>query len=657
MEQQTLWSDLDKRAIAHARALAADAVQHAGHGHPGTAMALAPAAYLLFQKHLRHNPADPQWVGRDRFVLSIGHSSLTLYIQLYLSGYGLELEDLKKFRTLDSLTPGHPEYGHTDGVETTTGPLGQGIGMGAGMALGAQHIRAASGATLYDPTIWVFAGDGCLQEGISSEASSLAGHLKLDNLVVVYDDNRISIDGDTHLAFTEDVSMRYRAYGWNVIEVAKLADGDIDTDALDAAMTAAKQRNGKPTLIRLQTTMAWPAPKARNTAKAHGSALGVDEVAATKQLLGLNPDETFAMPADVLQHARKVMERGAAAAAAWNKEFDAWRSAGNGSQFDALFETNAAAASFPEFELGSKVATRQASSKVLNEIASALPAMVGGSADLGESNLTYLEHESKMLSDNFAGRNIHYGVREHGMGAMMNGLALMGLRPYGGTFLVFSDYMKGAVRLTALMGAPVTYVWTHDSIGLGEDGPTHQPVEHLWALRALPNFAVVRPADANETAAAWRAILDAAAPAGLILSRQAIETVTTPAVAAQIVRGAYVLQEAPSAEAIVIATGSEVGLAMQAAEQLNAEGIATRVVSAPCLEWFEQQPADYRESVLPAGITNVVSVEAGSTVGWYRYAKTALGVNEFGASGAPAALYERFGVTVSGVVSAVKANR
>ena len=652
-----LWTELDKRAIAHARALAADAVQHAGHGHPGTAMALAPAAYLLFQKHLRHNPADPQWIGRDRFVLSIGHSSLTLYIQLFLSGYGLELDDLKKFRTLDSLTPGHPEYGHTDGVETTTGPLGQGIGMGAGMALGAQHIRAASGATLYDPTIWVFAGDGCLQEGISSEASSLAGHLKLDNLVVIYDDNRISIDGDTHLAFTEDVSMRYRAYGWNVIEVGKLADGDIDIEGLDAAMTTAKQRNGKPTLIRLQTTMAWPAPKARNTAKAHGSALGADEVAATKQLLGLNPDESFAMPADVLQHARKVKDRGAEAAAAWNAEFDGWRAAGNGSRFDALFATNTAAAAFPEFELGSKVATRQASSKVLNAIASALPTMVGGSADLGESNLTYLEHEAKLLSDNFAGRNIHYGVREHGMGAMMNGLALMGLRPYGGTFLVFSDYMKGAVRLSALMGAPVTYVWTHDSIGLGEDGPTHQPVEHLWALRALPNFAVVRPADANETAAAWRAILDAAAPAGLILSRQAIETVTTPAVAAQIVRGAYVLQDAPNAEAIVIATGSEVGLAMQAAEQLNAEGIATRVVSAPCLEWFEQQPTDYRQSVLPAGITNVVSVEAGSTVGWYRYAKTALGVNGFGASGAPAALYERFGVTVSGVVSAVKANR
>lgn len=657
MEQRLLWSDLDNRAIAHARALAADAVQHAGHGHPGTAMALAPAAYLLFQKHLRHNPSDPQWIGRDRFVLSIGHSSLTLYIQLYLSGYGLELGDLKKFRTLDSLTPGHPEYGHTDGVETTTGPLGQGVGMGVGMALGAKHIQSVSGAVIYDPTIWVIAGDGCLQEGISSEASSLAGHLKLDNLVLIYDDNRISIDGDTHLAFTEDVSMRYRAYGWNVIEVPKLADGDLDSVALDQAMAAAKQRDGRPTLIRLHTTMAWPAPKARNTAKAHGSALGADEVAATKELLGLDPAESFAMPADVLAHAREVATRGATLASDWNARFASWRSSDptGAAAFDALF--SAGSPEFPAFELGSKVATRQASSKVLNAIAGDMPGMIGGSADLGESNLTYLEHEQKLLSDSYAGRNIHYGVREHGMGAMMNGLALMGLRPYGGTFLVFSDYMKGAVRLSAIMGTPVTYVWTHDSIGLGEDGPTHQPVEHLWALRALPNFAVVRPADANETAAAWKAILAADAPAGLILSRQAIETVTTPATAQQLERGAYVLHDEPGAEAIVIATGSEVGLALAAAERLAADGVPTRVVSAPCLEWFDAQSREYRESVLPPTITNVVSVEAGSTVGWYRYAKTAIGVDGFGASGAPASLYERFGVTVDGVVNAVKANR
>lgn len=657
MEQRLLWSDLDNRAIAHARALAADAVQHAGHGHPGTAMALAPAAYLLFQKHLRHNPTDPHWIGRDRFVLSIGHSSLTLYIQLYLSGYGLELDDLKQFRTLDSLTPGHPEYGHTDGVETTTGPLGQGVGMGVGMALGAKHIQSVSGAALYDPTIWVIAGDGCLQEGISSEASSLAGHLKLDNLVLIYDDNRISIDGDTHLAFTEDVSMRYRAYGWNVIEVPKLADGDLDSDALDRAMTSAKARDGRPTLIRLQTTMAWPAPKARNTAKAHGSALGADEVAATKTLLGLDAAESFAMPADVLAHARNVKQRGAALAEEWNTQFTSWRAAhaAGAAAFDGLFASGSA--EFPEFELGSKIATRQASSKVLNAIAGNIPGMIGGSADLGESNLTYLEHEQKLLSDSFAGRNVHYGVREHGMGAMMNGLALMGLRPYGGTFLVFSDYMKGAVRLSALMGAPVTYVWTHDSIGLGEDGPTHQPVEHLWALRALPNFAVVRPADANETAAAWKAILQNAAPAGLILSRQAIETVTTPSVARQIERGAYVLHDEPGAEAIVIATGSEVGLALTAAQRLTSDGIPTRVVSAPCLEWFDAQPSEYRDSVLPRSITNVVSVEAGSTVGWYRYAKTAIGVDGFGASGAPAALYERFGVTVDGIVKAVKDNR
>lgn len=654
--KHAFWSEIDARAVAHARALAADAVQNAGHGHPGTAMALAPAAYLLFQQHLRHNPADPTWIGRDRFVLSIGHSSLTLYIQLYLSGYGLELDDLKKFRTLDSLTPGHPEYGHTDGVETTTGPLGQGIGMGVGMALAAKHIREVSGATPYDPTIWVLAGDGCMQEGVSSEASSLAGHLKLDNLVVIYDDNRISIDGDTHLAFTEDVSMRYRSYGWNVIEVPKLADGDIDSASLDKAMATAANRAGAPTLIRLQSTMAWPAPKARNTAKAHGSALGDEEVAATKELLGLDPSETFAMPADVLAHTRNVTERGAALSSAWTAEFSSWRSANpeGAKAFDRLFDMSTSAATFPAFDVGAKLATRQASSKVLNAIAADLPGLIGGSADLGESNLTYLEHEAKVLQDNHAGRNIHYGVREHAMGAMMNGIALMGLRPYGGTFLVFSDYMKGAVRLSALMGTPVTYVWTHDSIGLGEDGPTHQPVEHLWALRAVPNFPVVRPADANETAVAWKAILDQSGPAGLILSRQAIETVTTPDIAAQLVRGAYVLQDVPQPAAIIIATGSEVGLAIAAAAKLNASGLATRVVSAPCLEWFEDQSPEYRASVLPASVTNVVSVEAGSTVGWYRYARTAIGVDGFGASGAPNALYERFGVTVDGIVAAVQ---
>ena len=654
-----MWSALDTKVIACSRAIAADAVQNVGHGHPGTAMALAPAAYLLFQKHLRHNPVDPTWVGRDRFVLSIGHSSLTLYTQLYLSGYGLELDDLRSFRTLGSLTPAHPEFGHTDGVETTTGPLGQVVAMAAGMATAAKHVRAVSGAPMYDPTIWVLAGDGCLQEGVSAEASSLAGHLQLGNLVMIYDDNRISIDGDTHLAFTEDVSARYRAYGWHVIEVPKLPDGDIDIVALDAAMNAAKQDRSKPTLIRMQSTMAWPAPHARNTAKAHGSALGKDEVAATKKLLGLDPMLDFQMPADALAHARLVKDRGARLAAAWNEEFEAWRSAHpeSAAAFDGLFAMPIDHAAFPEFELGSKTATRQASGKVLNAIASSLPALIAGSADLGESNLTYLEHEAKLLPSDYAGRNIHYGIREHAMGAMMNGLALFGLRPYGGTFLVFSDYMKGAVRLSALMKTAVTYVWTHDSIGLGEDGPTHQPVEHLWSLRAIPDFAVIRPADANETAAAWKAILREHAPAGLILSRQAVETVTTPDLAQHLVRGAYILQDAHEPEAIVIATGSEVGIALQAALRLNSDGIATRVVSAPCLEWFEQQPVEYREQVLPPSVTNVVSIEAGSTIGWYKYARTAIGIDHFGASGAPDLLYKQFGITADAVVAAITANR
>ncbi len=653
-----MFSALDQKVVACARALAADAVQTAGHGHPGTAMALAPAAYLLFQRHLRHNPADPNWIGRDRFVLSIGHSSLTLYTQLYLSGYGLEIDDLRKFRTLGSLTPAHPEFGHTAGVETTTGPLGQGVGMGVGMAVAAKHVQAVSGAP-FDPTIWVFAGDGCMQEGVAAEASSLAGHLQLGNLVMIYDDNRISIDGDTHLAFTEDVSARYRAYGWHVIEVPKQTDGDIDIAALDAAMASAKQDREAPTLIRMQSTMAWPAPNARNTAKAHGSALGKDEVAATKELLGLDPNLDFQMPPDALAHARKVKDRGAADAEQWNADFDAWRreNPDAAQRFDQLFTTPVDDVAWPIFELGSKTATRQASSKVLNAVAAGLPSLIGGSADLGESNLTYLEHESKLLPATYEGRNIHYGIREHAMGAMMNGIALFGLRPYGGTFLVFSDYMKGAVRLSALMQTPVTYVWTHDSIGLGEDGPTHQPVEHLWSLRAIPDFAVVRPADANETVAAWRAILREGKPAGLILSRQALETVTTPDVAEQLVRGAYVLQDAPDAEAIIIATGSEVGIALKAAVALNNAGVATRVVSAPCLEWFDQQPAEYRESVLPSKITNVVAIEAGSTVGWFKYAKSVIGLDRFGASGAPDLLYSEFGITADAVVSAVRANR
>lgn len=654
-----MWSELDRQIIAHARALAADAVQNAGHGHPGTAMALAPAAYLLFQKHLRHNPADAGWIGRDRFVLSAGHSSLTLYTQLFLSGYGLELDDLKRFRTLGSLTPAHPEYGHTVGVETTTGPLGQGIAMSVGMAIAAKRVHATTDSDLFDATIYTIAGDGCLQEGVSAEASSLAGHLGLGNLVVIYDDNHISIDGNTNLSFTEDVSARYRAYGWDVIEVPLGDEGDIDIIALDGALVAAKQQRTKPTLIRMRSVIAWPAPKLRNTAKSHGSALGADEIAATKELLGLDPALSFQMPDDLLAHARQVKDRGMALQAEWDAAYSAWRSANSDRAvaYDALFSTDVTAASFPEFELGSKLASRQASGKVLNAIAADLPVLFGGSADLSESNLTYLDGLGAFSAENRLGRNLHFGIREHAMGAIMNGLALYGFHGFGGTFLVFAPYMLGAVRLSALMQVPVTYVWTHDSIGLGEDGPTHQPIETLWSLRALPDFPVVRPADANETSAAWKLLIDNAGPAGLILSRQAIETVTTPEQAANVDRGAYVLRDAEDAQAIIVATGSEVGLALQAAVELGIHGIATRVVSAPCLEWFDAQPAEYRESVLPAAISNRVSVEAGATQGWYKYVKTPIGVDRFGASGAPDLLYKECGVTVEAVVAAVRANQ
>lgn len=621
-------------------------------------MALAPAAYLLFQKHLRHSPANADWAGRDRFVLSIGHSSLTLYTQLLLSGYGLEMDDLKSFRKLGSLTPAHPEYGHTTGVETTTGPLGQGVAMAVGMAMAAKRAHATADSDLFDPTIWAIAGDGCLQEGVSAEASSLAGHLGLGNLVVIYDDNQISIDGNTNLAFTEDVSARYRAYGWNVIEVPLGDEGDIDIVALDGAMTEAKGDRIRPTLIRMRSTMAWPAPKSRNTAKAHGSPIGAEDIAATKVLLGLDPELSFQLPDDVLAHARQVKDRGAALEAEWNAAAAAWRAAhaDKAAAYDALFAKDLDAIAFPTYELGSKLATRQASGKVMNAIAADLPTMFGGSADLGESNLTYLEGLGAFSAENRLGRNIHFGIREHAMGAIMNGLALYGFHAYGGTFLVFANYMLGAVRLSALMQTATTFVWTHDSIGLGEDGPTHQPIETLWSLRAIPDFAVVRPADANETAVAWKALLAAGKPAGLVLSRQAIETITTPEAAQQLERGAYVLHDVHEPQAIIIATGSEVGLALEAANQLGIHGIAARVVSAPCLEWFDAQPADYRESVLPAAVTNRVSVEAGATQGWYKYAKTPIGVDSFGASGAPDLLYQQFGITVDAIVAAVKAN-
>jgi transketolase len=566
MTTLTNWSTLDDRAIAYARALAMDAVQKVGNGHPGTAMALAPVAYTLFQRHLIHDPSDPLWIGRDRFILSCGHSSMTLYTQLFFSGYGLTMKDLQEFRTQGSLTPGHPEFGHTAGVEMTTGPLGAGVATAVGFAMAARYERglldpdAPAGQSIFDHTIWVICSDGDLQEGVSAEASSLAGTQQLGNLNVIYDDNRISIEGDTHLAFTEDVSARYRAYGWDVIEVATLADGNVNLVALDAAMVAAKAQTSKPTLIRLQSVIAWPAPKLRNTAKSHGSALGDEEIAATKVELGLNPDEKFAMPEDVLAHIRLVKERGAATRKEWNQRFATWKSAHSDKAvlLDRLVKRELPAgwdSVLPVFEAGKDVATRAASGKVINAIAGVLPEFWGGSADLAESNNTtieggesFLPPSSAMKGANPYGRIIHFGIREHAMGSILNGITLHGLtRAFGGTFAVFSDYMRPSVRLAALMNIPTTFIWTHDSIGLGEDGPTHQPVEHLAALRAIPNFATIRPADANEVAQAWKAILLRQQPAGILLSRQNLPVFdrTSCASAEGVAKGAYVLVNAP----------------------------------------------------------------------------------------------------------------
>ena len=600
------WTELDDRAVVIARALAMDSVQKAGHGHPGTAMSLAPVAYNLFQNHLTHVPADPNWLGRDRFVLSCGHSSLTLYIQLYFSGYGVELDDLKSFRTWNSLTPGHPEYGHTAGVEMTTGPLGAGVATAVGMAMAARYERglldpdAPVGKSIFDHNIWVICSDGDLQEGVSGEASSLAGTQELGNLKIIYDDNRISIEGDTHVAFTEDVSARYRAYGWKVIEVATKSDGDVDLAALDAAMIEAETETQKPTLIRMNSVIAWPAPKARNTAESHGSALGAEEIAATKVLLGLNPEESFAAPEDVIAHVRKVKERGAALRADWDKNFATWKAANpdRATLLERLVSKDLPAGwdkDLPVFAPGKDVATRKASGDVIAAIAKVLPEFWGGSADLAGSNNTvinsagsFLPASSAMANANPYGRMIHFGIREHAMGSILNGVALHGLsRCFGGTFAVFSDYMRPAVRLAAIMDIASIFIWSHDSIGLGEDGPTHQPVEHLAALRAIPNFDVVRPGDANEVREAWKVILQRRKPAGLLLSRQNLPVVdrTTHGDVALVAKGAYILREASaSPEVVLIATGSEVGVALATQEILEGQGVSTRVVSAPCLE-------------------------------------------------------------------------
>jgi transketolase len=678
----TWWTELDTKAVDTARLLAADAVQKVGNGHPGTAMSLAPLAYLLYQRIMRHDPTDPSWIGRDRFILSNGHASLTQYCQLFLSGYGLELSDLEALRTWGSRTPGHPEHGHTAGIEVTTGPLGQGVGNGVGMAMASRRERglldpdAGPGESPFDHHIYVIAGDGCMEEGISSEASSLAGHQQLGNLLMFYDDNHISIEDDTAVAFSEDVLARYEAYGWHVQRV----DSGEDVVALEEAIKAAQRVTDKPSIIAVRTIIGWPAPTKQNSGAAHGSALGEDEIRRTKEILGFNPDEHFAVDATVLEHARDVVDRGRDAHTAWQVDFDAWSAANTDRA--ALLErmTNrelpdgwaAHLPSFPTEKDGkaNAVSTRAASGKVLSSLAGVLPELWGGSADLAESNLTTMEgepsfvpavHQTKQWPGGPYGRTLHFGIREHAMGSILNGITLHGgTRVYGGTFLVFSDYMRPPVRLAALMKLPTIYVWTHDSIGLGGDGPTHQPIEHLAALRAIPGLDVVRPADANETVACWRATLEHTdRPIALALSRQNLPVLDAERVT-DAAKGGYVLEEASSglAEVILIATGSEVSLAVGARARLEAEGTPTRVVSMPCIEWFEAQTPAYQQQVLPPDVKARVSVEAGVRQGWREFVGDSgeiISIEHFGASADGAVLFEQFGFTVDRVVASAHA--
>ncbi len=689
------WTDLDVRAVDTARLLAADAVQKVGNGHPGTAMSLAPAAYLLYQQVMTHDPSDPTWLGRDRFVLSCGHSSLTQYVQLYLSGYGLELEDLMSLRTWGSLTPGHPEVRHTRGVEITTGPLGSGLASAVGMAMAQRRQRglfdpeAKAGTSPFDHHVWVLASDGDLMEGVSAEASSLAGHQELGNLTVLYDANQISIEDDTTISFSEDVAARYRAYGWEVIDVdwrrstdpAGTPDYVEDVDALLAAFEASRRSRTRPTLIRLHTVIAWPAPHARGTGKSHGSALGADEVAATKELLGFNPKKSFQVDRAVLGHARKVKARGKAAHQDWSKRYAAWRKASpeRAALLDRLVAgelPDGLSAALPTFPTDPEkgLATRAASGKILTALADVMPELWGGSADLADSNNTTMAGQPSFIprgkqtaewSGGPYGRTLHFGIRENAMGMILNGIALEGLtRPYGGTFLVFSDYMRPAVRLACVQQLPVTFVWTHDSIGLGEDGPTHQPVEHLASLRAMPGLDVVRPADANETSAAWGAILANARPAALALSRQNLPVIDrrTHASAAGVAKGGYVLIDGgasgkESPDVILVATGSEVSLALAARERLEKAGLSTRVVSMPCREWFDRQTKAYREKVLPAGVRARVSIEAGVAQGWHDIVGDAgrcISLEHFGASAAGTRLFAEFGFTPEAVVKAAR---
>jgi transketolase len=686
------WEPVDNKAVDTVRVLAADSVEKVGNGHPGTAMSLAPAAYLLFQKVMRRDPSDSTWIGRDRFILSVGHSSLTQYIQFYLGGYGLELEDLQALRTWGSKTPGHPEYGHTDGVEITTGPLGQGLASAVGFAYASRFERTlfdpdtAVGQSPFDHFVYVIAGDGDLQEGVTSEASSLAGHQELGNLVVIYDSNQISIEDDTNIAFTEDVAARYESYGWHVQTVDWKKSGEYveDVHELHDAVEAAKGETGKPSLIILKTIIGWPSPKKQNSGKIHGSALGAEEVAGLKEVLGFDPEKSFDVDPEVLAHTRQAVERGQAEHAEWNAQFESWAAANP--ERKALLDRVLAGDlpdgiedALPVFEAGKDVSTRAASGKVINAIAPIMPEFWGGSADLAESNLTTIDGAGSFVPEKWAthdweykkgGRVLHFGIREHAMGSILNGIVLHGnTRPFGGTFLIFSDYMRPAVRLAALMQAPAIYVWTHDSVALGEDGPTHQPVEQLASLRAIPGLDIVRPADANETAWAWKTVLERRkGPAGLALSRQNLPVFErgeglaegeTLAAASNVARGAYVLQEAPGGtpDVLLIATGSEVQIALETRATLAEEGISARVISAPCLEWFEEQDAEYRESVIPASVRARVSIEAGTDLSWQKYlgdAGRSVSIEHFGASADYKTLFREFGMTTEHAVAAVK---
>lgn len=682
------WSELDERAVKAIKALAADAVEKVGNGHPGTAISLAPAAYLLFQKAMRHDPSDPDWLGRDRFVLSAGHSSLTIYLQLFLAGYGLEMDDIAALRTWGSKTPGHPEYRHTAGVEITTGPLGQGLASAVGMAMASRRERglldpsAAPGESPFDHHVYVIASDGDLQEGVTSEASSLAGHQQLGNLILIWDDNKISIEDDTDIAFTEDVLKRYEAYGWHTQRVDWTSGGDgyaEDTDALAAALDAAKAETGKPSIIALRTIIGWPSPTKQNTGGIHGSAMGADEVKGLKSALGLDPEATFAIDSDVLSYTRSVAQRQATQREAWESAFTAWSEA-NPESAALLARLRAHelpedwTGALPEFEASEKgIATRAASGKVLTALKDVLPELWGGSADLAGSNNTTMdglpsfvptEHATKKFPGDPYGRTLHFGIREHGMGSILNGIVLHGLtRPYGGTFLQFADYMRASVRLAALMSIPTTFVWTHDSIGLGEDGPTHQPVEHLAALRAIPNLDVVRPADANETAWAWRGILENRDnPAGLVLTRQNVPTYPRGtegfAAAEGTLKGGYTLLDTDGTpDVVLVGTGSEVQLAVEARELLAADGVKARVVSMPSREWFDKQDDSYRESVIPSGVKARVSVEAGVAQGWREIVGDAgriVSLEHYGASADYKTLYTEYGITAEAVAQAAK---